>query len=74
MNSPIQIRRTVYRDKPGFLICGGGRGIFGLRVFTPSRHRAELLKRAYKSNLPHEEQWALTSLILCSPRLAKKEA
>lgn len=69
--SPIQIRKTVYHDRPGFLICGGGHGIFGLRVFTPSRRKAELLKQAYRAtNISRDERWALTSLILCTDRIA----
>ena len=68
--SPIQIRRTVYHSRPGFLLVGGKDiALFGLRVFTESRRKAELLKLAYRANLPQEEQWALTSLILCSPRI-----
>ena len=70
--SPIQIRRTVYRSRPGFLLVGGKSfALFGLRVFTESRRKAELLKAAYQSaNLTQEERWAVTSLILCSPRIA----
>jgi hypothetical protein len=65
----VQIRNTIYRGRPGFLVSGGPT-LYVTRIFTASRHRAELLKLALKSDVTVDERFALTSLILCSPRIA----
>ena len=42
----LQIRKHVYRNRQGFLICGRGRhsGIFGTQVFTEDRGCAERMR------------------------------
>ena len=46
----LQIRRTVYRNREGFLICGRCEhsGIFGTRIFTLTRPSAERIRDKVK--------------------------
>lgn len=44
----IHIRESVYRGRPGFLVHGGGRGIYATRIFVRSRAGAEAVKAALK--------------------------
>jgi len=39
-----QIRKTIYRNREGYLICGGGHGMFGCRIFTETRESAERIR------------------------------
>lgn len=43
----LQIRKTVYRGRKGFLICGRAKvnpGVFGTQIFTETRVIAERIR------------------------------
>jgi hypothetical protein len=40
----LQIRKTIYRGNPGFLVMRVGQGMFGERIFTPYKDVAEHIR------------------------------
>lgn len=44
MKTSLQIRKTVYRNQPGFLVMRVGNGMFGERIFVRTIECAKHIK------------------------------
>jgi hypothetical protein len=45
----LSVRATVYHGQDGYLLYGGGRGIYGTKIFCCTRAEAERIKADIKA-------------------------